>query len=244
MCSGIGFCPDCKVTWIEAKLWNDSHPTTKQSPVNPPQAATTVAKSNQICPKCGQTFDGVKCWECVSRKADIEVTVSLCFPVGLAGITLGNILAIAIFPPLISTFPKVYLVPALFFLAAMAAVLMLGQRQTRYANFVRLMVVLVTISLYVPAAYFFLNGMLDSSQAVEVPSRVMMKTISKKGSPIFGVNLEWNQKRIEENMEVSRDTYYAITPGEFVRVVIHPGAFSQPWYDDVLVSTDDTHDPR
>ena len=113
--------------------------------------------------------------------------------------------------------------------------LILGNRQTRHANFVRFTILLVTLSFVTPAAYFFLNGMLDSSPSVEVPSRVIAKAIQKRGARVLAVDLQWSQKRIEENIQVSNDIYSAVEPGDTVRVVIHPGAFSQPWYSDVQV---------
>lgn len=246
MCSGTGMCPDCMVTGIETKLWNNSTATTKQSPSIPPQAGTIAAKSNQICPRCGQTYEGDKCWECVTRKADIEETFSLCFPVALVGITFGNILAIVIFPPLISHFPKVYMVPAFFFVGAIITVLTLGQCQMRYANYVRLTILLVMISFYAPAAYFFLNGFVDTNPAIQVPSRVISKGVSqgKGGGPYLELSLSWNKVRIKQNIGVSRETLSSVEPGDTVRVVIHPGAFSQPWYDNVLTSSTGTSDLR
>ncbi len=178
--------------------------------------------------------------ECVARKADIEETVSLCFPVALVGFAFGNLLAVVIYPPLVSNFPRIFAVPFLFLSAALAAAHMLGQRQMRYANYVRLMIVLVTISFYAPVAYFFLNGILDSSPGMGVPSRVVAKAIQKRGGRVLAVDLLWYHKRIEENINVSDDIYSAVEPGDTVRVVIHPGAFSQPWYGDVLTGTSDS----
>jgi len=97
-----------------------------------------------------------------------------------------------------------------------------------------------------PAAYYFLNGLLDANPAMEVPSRVITKDIGhgRYGGPVLVVSLSWNQKRIEENIGVSHEKYSAAEPGDSVRVVVHPGAFSQPWYDDVLLSSTGKRDSR
>jgi len=247
MCSGTGLCPDCQVSWLEAKLWNSSTVKSRESNANPIPVGTIPTKCKQICPKCGQAYDGDKCWECVAREADIEETFFLCFPVALGGITIGNILAIAIFPPLISNFPMVYMIPALFFVGAILFVIVLGQRLTRYATYVRLTIVLVTVSFVMPTAYFFLNGIVDTNPAIQVPSRVISKGVSHGRSgdiPYLELSLSWNEVRIKQSIDVSRKTLSSVEPGDSVRLVVHPGAFSQPWYDNVLTSSTGTSDSR
>jgi hypothetical protein len=200
----------------------------------------------QLCPGCGQAFDGDQCWVCVARKEDILETFTFSLPVALGGITIGLILAISLYPPLGSNLTTIYRIPVLVFVGAIVLALVLRQQLTRYATFVRLMIVLVTATFVMPAAYYFLNGMLDSNPAVEVPSRVIMKDIGhgRYGAPVLVVSLSWKQKRIEENIGVSREKYSAAEPGDSVRVIVHPGAFSQPWYGDVLLSSTGMRDSR
>ena len=162
----------------------------------------------QICPQCGQAFDGEQCWACVSRKADIDEAFSLCLPIALGGITVGNILAIGIYPPLGPNSPTVYVIPAVSFVVAVGLAIVLGERITRYATLVRLLIVFVTATCLIPAGYFFLNGILDGSPAMEVPSRVISKQISqgRYGGPDLFVSLSWNQQAIEETFRVDRKT--------------------------------------
>jgi hypothetical protein len=247
MCSGTGLCPNCQITALEAKLWNSSTATTIESKTIPQQVKTIPTKSEQICPKCGQDYDGDKCWECVARKADIEETFSLCFPVALGGITIGNIIAIANFPPLLSNFWLVYMIPALLFVGAILFVIMLGQRLTRYATYVRLTILLVTVSFVVPAAYFSLNGIVDTNPAIQVPARVISKGVShgKYGAiPYFDLSLSWNKVRVELVIDVSRETFSSAEPGDSVQLVVHPGAFSQPWYGDIVLPSTRMSDSR
>ena len=199
-----------------------------------------------ICPECGQAFDGDRCWVCAARKADIDETFSLSLPVALAGISIGNILAIFLYPPLVSGFPVVYAIPALFFVGAIIYVLVVREHLTRYAKFIRLLIVLVTVSFVLQAAYFLLNGILDGNPAVEVPSSVIRKVVAqgKCCGPVLVVSLSWNRQIIGQNINVGRDMFASVKPGESVRVVIHSGAFSQPWYSDVLLSDDRARDSK
>jgi hypothetical protein len=243
MCSGTGFCPDCQITSLEAELWNSSTVLTGESNAAPSPIGTIPTKSKQICPKCGQAYDGDKCWECVAHKEDIEETLSLCFPIALSGITIGNILAITMFPPLLSNFWLVYMIPALLFVGAILFIIVLGQRMTRYATYVRVTIVLVTVSFVVPAAYFSLNGIIDTNPPIQVPSRVISKGVSrgKYGAvPYLVLSLSWNKVRIKQAIDVSREKLSSAEPGDSVQLVVHPGAFSQPWYGDVLLSSGDT----
>jgi hypothetical protein len=96
-----------------------------------------------------------------------------------------------------------------------------------------------------PAAYFFLNGIVDTNPAIQVPSRVISKGVSHGRSgdiPYLDLSLSWNKVRIKQSIDVSRETLSSAEPGDSVRLVVHPGAFSQPWYGDVLLPTDGTHD--
>ena len=200
----------------------------------------------QICPKCGQAFDGDRCWVCVARLADIEETLFFAFPVALGGITIGLIFAISLYPPLGINLTAIYRIPVLFFAGAIILMFVLRQQLTRYATFVRLIIVLVTVAFIMPGAYYFLNGMLDANPAVEVPSRVIMKDIGHRrhGGPVLVVSLSWNQKRIEENINVSREKYSAVEPGDSVLVEVHPGTFSQPWCGDVFLSSTNMRESR
>jgi len=192
-----------------------------------------------LCPECGQAFDGDQCWVCGARKEDILETFTLSLPVALGGITIGLIIAISLYPPLGSNLTTIYRVPVLVFVGAIVLAFVLRQHLTRYATFVRLIIVLVTVTFVMPAAYYFLNGILDANPAVEVPSTVILKDIGHGtfGGPVLVVSLSWKQKRIEENIGVSREKYSAAEPGDSVRVIVHPGLFSQPWYSDVLLSS-------
>lgn len=200
----------------------------------------------QACPECGQDFDRDQCWVCIARREDINETFSLCLPVALTGITVADVFALALYPPFTSRWAVVYVIPALFFIGAIMLTLVLQRQLTRYATLFRLTILLVTASFLMPAAYFFLNGILDSNPAEDVPSRVIAKDVGDGvyNGPTLVLRLSWKQKIIDRNVGVSREKYNATEPGDFVRVVVHPGEFSEPWYSDVLLSSTPARDVR
>jgi hypothetical protein len=134
----------------------------------------------------------------------------------------------------------VYLIPAVPFASAIIAAgvysIVLGRFLTRYATLVRLTIMLVTASCLLPAAYYFLNGILDASPGIEIPSRVIDKGISagEYGGPYIVLSVPWKGNLMQQTIEVSRQTLADTETGDTVRLVVHPGAFSQPWYGDIL----------
>jgi hypothetical protein len=198
----------------------------------------------QICLECGQAFDDDRCWVCAARTEDINETFALCLPVALAGITVANILALALYPPFASNWAVVFIIPGLSFIGAILLTLVIHRQLPRHATLVRVTLVLVTATFLMPAAYFFLNGIFDGNPAKEVPARVIGKDYSDGNGFTLVLSLSWNQKVIEKNVGVSREKYTSAEPGDSVRVVIHPGEFSQPWYSDVLLSGKGMRDSR
>jgi hypothetical protein len=189
-----------------------------------------------ICPECGKAFDGDQCWVCVARMEDIKETFSLSLPVACAGV-IGTLLAVVTYPPLGSYSLEVYILLAVFIIpAGIALILEYFQHMSRYAVLLRSTIVLATAIPLVATAYYSLNGVLDGNPPVEVRALVSHKSIENDGESTyydFVCTLSWNRKRIEQNLGVNSETFSAAQPGDAVRVVIHPGAFSQPWYSDV-----------
>ena len=195
-----------------------------------------------ICPECGKPFDdGDQCWVCVNRDEDMKETFNLSFPVALGGI-VGTIFTVFSYPPLGSCWWVFYTIVALIAIPGlMAFELDNFDRLTRYATLVRLMTVLVAATFVLLAAYFYLNGILDGSPPVEAQALVSQKFIfhGRYGNEyILKSNFSWNGKRFEDDdLGVSPETFSASEPGDSVRVIVHPGEFSLPWYSDVLPSS-------
>ena len=194
----------------------------------------------QICSECGKSFDGDQCWVCVARMEDIKQTAYLSLVVSGAG-WAGMMIATALYPPLGGGRLGLWLGPVIIIVpGAIVLVLMNYDRLERYAIPVRLMFVLVAAAAVMLAAFYFLNGALDGNPPVEAEALVLSKGVSYTGkygaSYVAELSVVWNRKRIEEGVSASRETFSVIEPGDSVRLAVHPGAFSTPWYGTGLLS--------
>lgn len=202
----------------------------------------------KICPECGKAFDDDRCWVCVARIEDIDETARLAWPVAGAGL-IGTIVAAIAYRPLHSNLLVAYFeMGAVLFtvLCVIVSVLMHYDRLTRYAVPVRLMIVLLAAAFVIPALYFFFNGALDESPPIEVQALVTLKSDNNGYGPEYRLvwTLSWDHEKIDQSSGVSHATFSAAEPGGFVCVIVHHGAFSQPWFSDVLPSSVRMSDPR
>jgi hypothetical protein len=193
----------------------------------------------QICLKCGQAFEGNQCTACLIRDEDISETSRL--SVWVAGFGLmATVFALAVYPPLELMSPAFYIFLGLFFLpAAIIFVLWLCDALTRHVVVSRLLIVFAAGAFVVSATFYFLNGVLDRNSPPMVQAVVSRKEVSSNAdgtSYYLECAISWRQKTIEQDIEVSPKTFTAAEPGDSVRVPIHPGAFSMPWYGKGLLS--------
>ncbi len=199
------------------------------------------APTGLICPECGHPFDADRCcWVCVARMEDIQQTITFSVIVGFGGM-IGTVFTMYSYVPLGSCWWVVYMIAALFVIpAGITFALYNYDRLTRYATRVRVMLAMAAAAVVMLAAYFFLNGFLDGNAPVEAPATVLQKFIDsgRYGDEYyFQLTLSWNGKRYEnDDLIVGRNTYSISEPGDSVRVIVHPGKFSLPWYSAVLPS--------
>jgi hypothetical protein len=201
-----------------------------------------------ICPECGQAFDGDKCPVCGARKKAIENTLIRPFRVALLG-SIGGTFAFLKYHPLGSPWLVVSVVAVLF-----AAPLVTGialdkfHRLTRYPALIGAMMVFAAASVLVLASYFYLNGALDGSPPVMVEATVTDKSIKSRnhGNIYFlTATVSWNGETFEDDdLFVGRATFSDSELGDSVRVIVHPGEFSLPWYSYVLPSENRRSDSR
>lgn len=190
-----------------------------------------------ICTECGHPFDDDQCcWVCAARDEAIETTFSIACPAAIIGFAFGNIIAASLFPPLISDPTWIYVVPLVSLAVAFVLAFCMLDRITRYAKGAIFFMIFVAATCLLPPSYTFLNGLLDGSPAVEVPSKIITKGISagKGGGPYLLLSLPWNHERVNVSIRVTNWTLSDAQPGDSVRLAVHPGAFSMPWYGDVL----------
>jgi hypothetical protein len=189
----------------------------------------------QICPKCGQAFDGDKCWACVARLIDIKETSIHCLIVACVGLlALG---AASSYSPLSRYFPGRFLLLAVFVVPGAVAFLLVSfDRLSRYALAFRLTLILAAATPIMSAAFIYLNGAWDQEPSVVTQALVTHKFHYGGGTRtayFLDVTLNWKQRQIDGALLVGRKAYYAVEPRETVNVTVHPGQFSVPWYSDV-----------
>lgn len=202
----------------------------------------------KICPECGKAFDDDRCWVCVARIEDIDETARLSLPVGCAGF-IGTLVVAIAYPPLHSKLLVAYFeIGMVLFtvLCVIVSVLLHYDRLARYAVPVRLMIMLLAAAFVMPAVYFFLNGALDGSRPTQVQALVTFKSDNNGYGPEYLLvwTLSWDCEKIDQSSGVNLATFSAAEPGGFVRVIVHNGAFSQPWFSDLLPSSVRMSDPR
>lgn len=176
---------------------------------------------------------------CVIRDADILETSSL--SVWVAGLGLmGTVFVLGVYPPLELKAPAFYIFLALFLLsAAILLVLWLCNALTRYAVLARVLIAFAAAAFVMSAAYYFLNGVLDRNPPLMVHAVVYRKDVSSNADGTFyylECTVAWEQKTIEQDFEVSLKTFTDAKPGDSVRIAIHSGAFSTPWYGKGLLT--------
>jgi hypothetical protein len=202
----------------------------------------------QICPQCGNEFDGDQCLGCIPPKAGVDKTLVWSSVTAFVGIILTSF-ALGPYRPL--RWDSLVFSHDIDFIAipvAIIGLLALLGRLERYIAFVRAIFVSASAATLIVAAFFFLNGALDEHPPVEVEALVSSKYITsgKFAHPALALSIEWNQSRIEEALSVSRETFSIVQPGDSVGVTIHPGAFSTPWFNEdvVLNATVRSHSTR
>lgn len=194
-----------------------------------------MAGGLQICSKCGQAFDGDKCWTCVARIVDVEETMKLSLAVATGGY-IGEMLATNVYPPLIGRAdPWVAGLAAFLFFTPLATWIVVHgfRRVERYATLLKLMLILSAAALVMTAALFFLNGALDSNAPVETDALV-----SGARAEALAMSVSWNNRQIKQEVTVN-DPDSLVEPGDVVRLHVHAGEFSVPWFDHIRVSNCD-----
>lgn len=198
----------------------------------------------RICPKCGQTFDGDKCWVCVARLIDIKETFIHCLPVAFAGLLgLG---AAASYTPVQDHLLRDFLLSATLVIpGAVLLLLVYFGRVTRYAVVVRLMLILAAATPITSAAFLFLNGAWDQEPPVVTQAFVSYRhtLCCGRGGPAYflHVTLHCRQRQIDGDLLVPHKIYNAAEPNDSVNVIVHPGDFSLPWYSDVILIDQGRH---
>ena len=169
-------------------------------------------------------------------KREINKTMKKPVVACLAGL-FGILAAAYIYPPLDTNQMMGFALVIFFTPMVIHIMLAVRRRLARHATLLTKMYVGTAVGLLVLTAFVFLNGALDKHSPVQDHTRVTRKSVSRGRSgttyTIF-VNPSWRRGRVEERLSVSGRTFSNLRTGEPVRVVTHAGAFSLPWFSDVV----------
>lgn len=203
-----------------------------------------------ICVECGKPFDDSDlCRVCLNRNERLKRAFYVCFYVDLVAFTVTAFI-LGQYPPIGSCWWVAYTMAGLVVIpAAIVFVLDNYDRLTRYATSVVIMAVVVAGASASLPAYLSLNVILDPDAAAQVPAQVSGKFINHNrrygDSFVIRTSFSWKEARFEDDdLHVNEETYLAIQPGDTVRVLVHPGRFSLPWYSAVLPSSSRGSDSR
>lgn len=182
-----------------------------------------------MCLKCGRAMVGDNCQnpECAARSRSAAKAFYLFTYVGGAGL-LGTILSTYFLYP---TFEPRSITSLLVFLFLVntIAILVLHQQHPKFTKLMSLVVIAVAIA---SATVYFLNGALDRRAPTEVQATIADKFVTRGvwGGNILALTMMWNEKPTEENVRVGSEIFSKAEPGDSVGLIVHPGAFSLPWY--------------
>ena len=175
---------------------------------------------------------------CAAHGRAIKITFHVCFIVGLLAF-VRMVFFLGDFPLIGSVAWVACTVAAIIFVpTGIAFAFDSWGRPTWYTTLVITMMIGVALALVSLAGCFYMNGMLDRNPSVRTRALVEQKFIehSRYGADyVLQVKFSWNGKTFDFNdLVVSEETFLRTEPGDFVRVTIHPGYFSLPWYSNVL----------
>lgn len=183
-----------------------------------------------MCLKCGRVMVGDECQnpECAARSRSAVKAFKLLTYVGGAGM-LGTILSTSFLYPTLEHRSTVDTFIFLLMLVPIGVNLVLYRE---YAKFTRSTSLVAATLLLIFAAVYLLNGALDRHVTTEVQATIASKFVTRGlwGGNTLALTMTWDQKPMEETIRVSSEIFSKAEPGDSVGLIVHPGAFSLPWY--------------
>jgi len=189
------------------------------------------------CTVCGEHYDGDRCWVCLARQEDVFDAFRISLIVGAAGAVAIPLVAVGLYLP-IDWNPWMFYLPFALSCAPIViyAVVILQPKALRSVLLVRLIFLGSVLPIILTVLFSILNGALDEHPTVEAQGVVVAKDGASRSGYGLDVSFYWDQKQLfVRGLGVARKTYFAVEPGDSVRVVVHPGEFSQPWYGGLRV---------
>jgi hypothetical protein len=193
----------------------------------------------ETCSICGRPFEAERCPFCEATEREVIDVGKRFILVSLPGL-VASLFLYRLFPLLewplatIDVMYALFLGPPLFLILLMT----FNRRFVLQAARIKRVFKWMPALLIIYVAFCFLNVALDKQPPMEVPAYVVSKESGRgRGGTayILQLSLTWHQQPLEKEWSVSRQTFSAAEAGDFVRLVVHPGAFSLAWCGDVLV---------
>lgn len=183
-----------------------------------------------MCPKCRCVIAGDECQnpECAAKSRSALKALYLFTYVGGAGL-FGTILSTYFLYP---TLEHRSTIGGFIVLLFLAVTLMNVSLVAQYAKFTRSTSLAAATFFVLFAAVYLLNGALDRHVPTEVQATIASKFVTRGlwGGNILALATTWNQKPMEETIRVSSEVFSKAERGDSVGLIVHPGAFSLPWY--------------
>jgi hypothetical protein len=192
------------------------------------------------CPACGRISEADPCPVCEATPRPLSDTVGKCAPI-IAVSLVANLTINLAWPWLRwgTVAAIVMLVPVLgpWMIDFVLALVLQTNFTRRDAISKRGYIGSAALSVLFTGFCLF-NVALDNRPPQEVPAVVIGKVglFGKSDhGPYLVLSMSWNQVRIEKTIQGDRHILSTVVPGDdAIHLIVHPGAFSVPWYDYTL----------
>jgi hypothetical protein len=191
------------------------------------------------CARCGSEFHGSRCPACgenpvAAARAVNKELQKYSYPL-VAGL-IGMLAATHYYPPLDSGPLLIAGLCVLFLPIVMHVVIAARKRLSTNSGRLRNAYICSGGFLILLAALMLLNGALDGSPVGSVRTSIIRKSISRGRSSTTHtlVVSSWRAGRSQEKLEVNRQMYQSVMPGESIAVEMHGGFFRLPWYGPIV----------
>ena len=190
-----------------------------------------------VCKKCRKNFDSERCpicgkiparrWKALRRGLDKRINY-------LLGSLIGVLVADYAYPLLDRDRMFILAIILFFFPVSIHIASAVRKRLQVDAALLTKTYTWFAASLATIAVFVLLNGAADRSHAVETPTSVIHKRVSRGRSTSYRLIVQsWRPGRQEEGLGVSGGTFVRVREGQRITIEIHKGLFGLPWYGKV-----------
>ena len=186
------------------------------------------------CSTCGIELQLGKCPNCGGRPLPRAGSATVLYILLLVPGVFVSLSALTVYPPL-DTRVVMAAVLGLFLLPVALQLLSFVRRPpSENAGWLRTAYIFSGLALVLLALLLFLNGWLDRSPWREVRTTVIRKTVLRGRGTQYDLAVSaWRPGRNIEHFNVSSRVFNTAVVGKAVRVPLHKGFFSLPWFGSI-----------